>query len=65
MGCGECRMHACSCRCPNNYAEPRHVFVCSGCGGSIHEGEQYMDVLGEQFCESCIYKMTKEAEYEE
>lgn len=31
----------------------RHVFVCSGCGRSIFEGDWYLDVSGEQYCTVC------------
>lgn len=31
----------------------RHVFVCSGCGRSIFEGDRYLDVSGEQYCTVC------------
>ena len=32
---------------------PRHVFVCSGCGRSIYEGEWFLDEGGEQYCTQC------------
>lgn len=32
---------------------PRHVFICSGCGESICEGDWYWDYDGEQYCEDC------------
>lgn len=61
--CEECRMTPCHPRCPNA-PEPRSVFICSGCGREILEGDDYWDVLGEQFCENCIYKSRKEAIYD-
>jgi hypothetical protein len=61
--CEECRMIPCHPRCPNA-PEPKQVFVCSGCGGEIVEGDDYWDIMGEQFCESCIYGARKEAVYD-
>ena len=49
--------------CPNA-PEPIAVFVCSGCGNKIYEGEDYYDILGEQFCESCINETKQEAVYD-
>jgi len=31
----------------------RHVFVCSGCGQSIYEGERYIDTGYEQYHLDC------------
>lgn len=62
MGC----IHAlseCSPRCPA-VSSPPAVFICSGCGHDIFEGEDYWDVLDEQFCETCIDNARKVAEYE-
>lgn len=53
-GIGRCEV------CPNN--EPS-VFVCSGCGKTIYANEEYYDILGEQFCDSCITEARKVAEY--
>ena len=62
--CEECRMHPCHPRCPNA-PEPRRVFLCSGCSGDIVEGDDYWDILGEQYCEGCINRARQEAVYEE
>jgi len=43
--------------------EKRAVFVCSGCGDDIFEGDIYYDVLGEQFCEYCIEGAKDKAVY--
>jgi hypothetical protein len=51
--CDVCLKHPCDARCPNA-PEPPSVFVCSGCGDSIHDGEYYWDIMGEQWCEECI-----------
>ena len=32
------------------------VFICSGCGKVIREGDDVFHVLGEQFCVECIEK---------
>ena len=40
------------------------VFVCSGCGRDIIESENYWDVLGEQFCQSCIREAKGVARYD-
>lgn len=36
--------------------EKRHIFVCSGCGCSIKEGDRVWHFLGEQFCLDCVQK---------
>ena len=62
--CEICRTTPCDARCPNAPG-PRMVFICSGCSGSIMEGDSYWDILGEQFCEDCIDKAKAEAIYYE
>lgn len=43
--------------------EPIAVFVCSGCGEDICEGEAYWECCcGEQFCEACNRLSQKVAE---
>lgn len=61
--CVECGKSPCDYRCPNA-PEPPAVFVCSGCGDDILEGQDYWEVLGEQFCETCIDKCKHTAELE-
>ena len=51
--CNECRMSVCDGRCPNA-PDPPQVFICSGCGDSIRDGDPYWDILWEQWCEDCI-----------
>lgn len=41
--------------------EKRAVFVCSGCGDDIHEGEKYLDIFNEQFCMNCVERNTETA----
>lgn len=61
--CEICRRNPCVSGCPNA-PEPPVVFVCSGCGHSIYEGDTYMEVMYEQFCEECVYSYMKVAEYD-
>lgn len=51
--CDVCLKVPCDPRCPNA-PEPKPVFICSGCGHKIYDGDDYWDILGEQFCENCI-----------
>ena len=51
--CQECRQSPCHPRCPNA-PDPQPVFICSGCGKDILDGDDYWEILGEQLCESCI-----------
>jgi len=61
--CEICLRTNCHPSCPNA-PEPPMVFVCSGCGNKILDGDDYWDVLGEQFCETCIDKAKGVAEYD-
>lgn len=49
--------------CPNA-PEPPTVYVCSGCGNEIYDGEKVWHILGEQWCENCIYEAQEVAEYD-
>ena len=62
--CDICLKTPCDPHCPNA-PEPPAVFVCSGCGKDILDGEDYWDILGEQFCENCIDDSRKTAEAED
>ena len=44
---------------------PKPVFICSSCGEDILNGQDYWDVLGEQFCERCINRCHRIAELSE
>lgn len=61
--CSECgqRPHAYGCPLA---PDPPRVYVCAGCGDDICEGDDYWDILGEQFCERCIHDAKKEAVYD-
>lgn len=59
--CDVCHQYPCHPRCPNA-PDPPSVFVCSGSGRDIYEGEDYWDLLGEQFSEGFIDSAWKEAE---
>jgi hypothetical protein len=61
--CIECRQSPCHPRCPNA-PDPPSVFVCSGCGDSIRDGDNYWEFFGEQFCENCVDNARKEAVYD-
>lgn len=61
--CDVCGQFPCNSRCPNA-DDPRAVFVCSGCNHDIYEGEDYWDVLGEQFCQQCMDDAWRVAEYD-
>lgn len=61
--CEICLQSPCPPRCPNA-PEPPCVFICSGCGDPILDGDDYWDILGEQFCEGCIDGARGVAEYD-
>lgn len=61
--CEHCWRNPCHPRCPHAPDPPR-VFVCSGCNGDIVEGDDYWEILGEQFCEKCIREARREAVYD-
>lgn len=51
--CDVCLQSPCHPRCPNAL-DPPAVYVCSGCSRDIYEGDDYWDILGEQWCERCV-----------
>lgn len=61
--CNECHQIPCHPGCPNAPG-PKLVFICSGCGDDIYEGDDYWDIMGEQFCEDCIDAAKGVAEYD-
>lgn len=61
--CDVCMKSPCHPQCPHA-PEPPRVFVCSGCGDDILEGDYYWDILGEQFCEDCVDSSRRVAEYD-
>ena len=44
--------------------EDSSVFVCSGCGKPIREGQRYSNLCGEQWCVECVNKSLQEAKYD-
>lgn len=62
--CEICHHVPCHPRCPNS-PEPPRVFICSGCGGDILEGDDYWDIMGEQWCEECVREAKRVAECED
>lgn len=61
--CDICWRNPCDPRCPNA-PDPRAVFVCSGCGHNILDGDRVWHILGEQFCERCVDRAEEVAEYD-
>lgn len=61
--CDICMKNPCDPRCPNA-PEPPSVFICSGCGDFIYDGDDYWDILDEQWCKECIEEMKKVAVYD-
>lgn len=61
--CDVCLKSPCDSRCPHA-PEPPSVFVCSGCGENILDGEYYWDIMGEQFCSHCMDEARGVAEYD-
>ena len=55
--CSECLRTPCDPRCPNA-PEPEEVpvYVCSGCSQEIMDGEDYFEIMGEQWCKNCVDK---------
>lgn len=51
--CEFCRQEPHDSRCPEA-PEPRSVFICSGCGERILEGDFFYRVMQETFCEECM-----------
>lgn len=61
--CEVCMKSPCDSRCPHA-PDPPSVYVCSGCGDDILDGENVWHILGEQFCEECIESMKEVATYD-
>ena len=61
--CNICLQFPCHPRCPNA-PDPPAVFVCSGCSKEIVDGEDYWDIMGEQWCEKCVDNARRTAEYD-
>ena len=61
--CDVCFKQPCDPRCPHA-PEPPSVFVCSGCGDDIHDGDTYVELMGEQWCLDCIDSCKREAVYD-
>lgn len=61
--CEVCLSLPCHPRCPNA-PEPPAVFICSGCGDPIYDGDDYWDILNEQWCKECVDQAQGVAEYD-
>ena len=51
--CNICRQTPCAAGCPNNDEEP--IVECSICGRGIYDGDDYYELGGVIYCESCTY----------
>ena len=58
--CEICHNSPCLNLCPNA-PEPPAVYVCSGCSEPIYEGERFLHLMGEQWCEDCVDNAWEEA----
>lgn len=54
--CDLCLKSPCASGCPNTM-EPDPVETCKRCGFGIYDGEEYAEIDGEFYCESCIDSM--------
>jgi hypothetical protein len=61
--CDVCMRKPCDARCPNA-PDPPSVFVCSGCGDDIRDGDEYVELMGEQWCMECIEHAKEVAVYD-
>lgn len=61
--CDICHMYPCHPQCPNA-PEPPTVFICSGCGECIYDGDEYCGIFGEQYCLRCVDDMARFADEE-
>lgn len=61
--CELCLRSPCAPGCPNA-PEPPMVYICSGCGEDIRDGDDYWDIMGEQWCRECIDDARRVAEYD-
>lgn len=57
--CSICGHNPCLPGCPNA-PEPKAVHRCSECGDGIYEGDRYLEVGGDFYCEYCLDDMSKE-----
>lgn len=61
--CDICQQTPCAHGCPNE-PEPPEVTYCQLCGGSIREGDEYIDLSGDSYCMNCVTVKTAEVEDE-
>lgn len=59
--CDVCRTHPCHPRCPNA-PEPPVYAECEACGAEIYDGDEYYEIDGRNYCESCVLNGYKTAE---
>lgn len=59
--CEICRHTPCDSRCPNAPLPP--IFAeCEACGYEIYDGDEYYEINGHKYCESCVRYSYKTAE---
>lgn len=51
--CDLCLKTPCDSRCPNAPL-PKAFGVCAECGDVIYDGDEYWELGGEYYCESCV-----------
>ena len=51
----------CHPRCPN--ANIKTIGECAECGGDIYEGETMYELLDVYFCEECVNRSRKDADF--
>lgn len=61
--CDICGHNICPSMCPNA-EQPKVICECSECGFEIYEGDDYYEIEGKIYCETCIDGFKKEAVYE-
>lgn len=61
--CDICLRNPCHPRCPNA-ADPPAVFICSGCGDNILDGDEFLELCGEQWCMNCVDSARRTAVYD-
>ena len=59
--CEICHSSPCNSRCPNA-SEPPVFGRCESCGMKIYDGDEYYEIDGRNYCESCVSGGYKTAE---
>ena len=51
--CKICGKYICPSGCPNA-KEPAIFAKCEACGAEIYDGDEYYNIDGHKYCESCV-----------